>query len=408
MINMPPRFGKTEMAVVLWMAWGFARNPRCQFIHTSSGEDLALKNSAAVKGILQHNKFKELFPDCVIKSDSSAKKLWETTKSGGLRAASSGGVVTGFGAGRMGWKEGDLFDGAIIIDDPLKPSDAKSEAIRETVNTNLTQTMRSRRNHSNVPVLIIMQRLNEDDPSQFALDGKLALDFVHLNLKARKDDGTALWPDKLGLEEMERMELVDRYTFASQYQQNPIAAGGNIVKLDWFKRYNRLPEGARIVHSWDTAYKASQHNDPSCCTVWVLADGVYYLKEVVHGRFEYPELKRQIIALAERDKPEVVLIEDKASGQSLIQELQPRMNIVPVTPTADKLTRLISCSGAIESGKVHLPNEAHWLAEFEHELVSFPLAKHDDRVDSTSQFLNYIKDNDSNYAELMRELGYDC
>lgn len=405
-ITMPPRFGKTEMAVVLWMAWGFARNPRCQFIHTSSGEDLALRNSGAVKGIIQNDKFKELFEDCVIKADSSSKKLWETTESGGLKAASSGGVVTGFGAGRMGWKEGDMFDGAIIIDDPLKPVDARSDKTRTTVNENLSQTMRSRRNHSNVPVLIIMQRIHEDDPAQFALDGKMALDFDHLNLKARKDDGTALWAEKLSLDEMARMELSDRYTFASQYQQSPIAAGGNIIKLEWFMRYDNCPQG-RIIHSWDTAYKASEHNDPSCCSVWVLANGVYYLKEVIHGKYEYPELKRKIIALHERDNPETVLIEDKASGQSLIQELRQHMNIIPIKPEADKLTRLIACSGAIESGRVHLPKEAHWLLEYEHELVSFPLAKHDDRVDSTSQFLNYVKENNTSYIDLMKELGYD-
>lgn len=406
-INMPPRFGKTEMAVVLWMAYGFARNPRSQYIHTSSGEDLALRNSGAVKGIVTHSAFKELFPNCVLKADSSSKKLWETTMGGGVKASASGGIVTGFGAGRMGWKEGDPFDGAIIIDDPLKPADARHDQTRTTVNENLSQTMRSRRNHPNVPVLLIMQRLCEDDPAQFALDGKMAIDFDHLCLQARQEDGTPLWEEMLGLEEMARMELADRYTFASQYQQTPVAEGGNIVKAEWFKRYTKCPDEGRVILSWDTAIKAGQLNDPSCCTVWVIHAGNYYLKDVIHGKFEYPELKRRILGANDDFHPDITLIEDKASGQSLIQELHNNMNIMPIMPVADKITRLVTSVGAIESGRVFLPEEAHWLADFERELTTFPLAKHDDRVDSVSQFLNYIKLNDGSYVDLLKEMGYD-
>ena len=405
-INMPPRFGKSEMAVILWMAWTFARNPKSQFVHVSSGSTLAERNSGAVKEILSSDEFKEVFPDCRIKQDTNAKHLWETTAGGGVKAGSAMGVVTGFGAGRMDWKPGDPFDGAIIIDDPLKPLDAASDTMRTTVNDNLSQTLRSRRNHPNVPVLLIMQRLHSDDPAQYAIDGKMAIDFDVLCLKARKDDGKPLWPEKLSLEEMARMELADRYTFASQYQQTPIAAGGNVFKLEWLKRYDSLPPG-RVVHSWDTAYKADQHNDPSCCTIWHLANGCFYLKEVVWGRFEYPELKKKIAALAERDRPEVILIEDKASGQSLIQELRESLTILPIKPEGDKLTRAIACTGTVEAGKVHLPHTAEWLLGFEQELTSFPLAKHDDRVDSTTQFLNWARENNNNYAELMKSLGYD-
>lgn len=404
-INMPPRFGKTEMAVVLWMAWTFARNPRAQFVHVSSGEDLALRNSGAVKELIEAPEFQAIFP-VRLKRETSAKHLWETTAGGGVKAGSAGGVVTGFGAGRMDWKEGDPFDGAVIIDDPLKPGDASSDALRQAVNDNLSQTMRSRRNHPKVPVLIIMQRLHMDDPTQYALDGKMALDFKHLCLKARQDDGTALWPEKLPLETMAIMELADRYTFASQYQQTPIALGGNVFKLEWLRRYDRLPEG-RTIHSWDTAYKADQHNDPSCCTVWRIAAGNYYLAEVVHGRFEYPELKRKIIALQERDRPEAVLIEDKASGQSLVQELRQYANIIAIEPEKDKLTRAISCTGAVEAGKIHLPHQAPWLLDYEQELTAFPSAKHDDRVDSTTQFLRHMNDRQpTGYAEMMRTLGY--
>jgi predicted phage terminase large subunit-like protein len=405
-INMPPRMGKTEMAVILWMSYTFARNPRARFIHVSSGEDLALKNSSAVKEILQSPEFIEMFPDCVIKSDTSAKKLWETTKGGGVKAGAAGGAVTGFGAGRMGWIEGDLFDGAVIIDDPLKIRDATSEPLRTAVNANFSHTLRSRRNHPKVPVLLIMQRIHADDASEYCLSGKMAIPFEHLCLKALQDDGTALWPEKMSLEEMELMKLMDRFTFAGQFQQSPIAAGGNVIQLDWFKRYVRCPEG-RVIHSWDTAYKVGDHNDPSCCMVWVVASGVYYLKDVIHGKFEYPELLRKITETADRYPPDVILIEDKASGQSLLQQFQGKLPVVAIQPVGDKETRLRSTSGAVESGMVHFPEEAHWLSETEHELTAFPNAKYKDRADAFSQFLNYIKDNGSSYADLMREMGYD-
>ena len=410
-INLPPRYTKTELVVVMWMAHSFARNPSAKFIHVSYSDELALLNSARVREILQSAAFQRFWP-IQFKDGSESKKLWETQAGGGVKAGAAGGPVTGFGAGQMSWKPGDPFDGAIIIDDPLKPGDAKSEVKRATVNDRLRVTLRSRRNHRQVPMVIVMQCLHEEDPSGYALSGKVGLSFEHLSLKALRDDGTALWPKMHTVEELEKMRTDDRSTFSSQYQQEPTPDGGLVFRLEWFGRYNHAPkEPDAIIHSWDTAYKAGEHNDPSCCTVWAVMAGVYYLLACHVGRWEYPELKHKAKELAAQDKVDAILIEDKASGQSLIQDLKRESNlpVIAITPVGDKETRARTQSAMIEAGKVLIPNMSFWLHDFEKELVLFPNAAHDDRVDSLSQFLAWAKvkyrgsDVTGQYARILEE-----
>ena len=318
-INIPPRFGKTELAVILWVCWTMIRNPAAKFIHTSYSVDLALKNSAQIRDILKHSAIQRIWR-IKMRDSQDSKGLWLTEQGGGLKADSSAGAITGFGAGILGWKEGEPFDGAIISDDPLKPSDALSEAYRGSVNANFSNTLHSRRNHKQVPIVIIMQRLHKDDPSGLALSGGIMGDaFHHLKLPALLPDGRALWPAKMDVDMLATMRESNYYVFQGQYQQEPYTPEGAVFNLDKFLRYENLPAKEaveRVVHSWDTAYKAGTHNDPSCCLVWHVTASHHYLAEVHHGRWEYPEIKRRMMQLAERDKPHAVLIEDKASGQS--------------------------------------------------------------------------------------------
>lgn len=172
---------------------------------------------------------------------------------------------------------------------------------------------------------------------------------------------------------------------------------GGIIKAEWLRnRFRAVPDGADlVVHSWDTAYKADQINDPSVCTVWHLGRGAngYYLRDVFRQRLEYPALKRAVLHLAERDRPVAILIEDRASGQSLLQELRDAttLPVIPIEVHKDKETRMFAASAAFEAGLVKLPEAAPWLIDYEIELTTFPLAAHDDQVDSTSQFLNWVR-----------------
>lgn len=170
---------------------------------------------------------------------------------------------------------------------------------------------------------------------------------------------------------------------------------GAVYKKEWFPRHISLPQPptrTQIVHSWDTAYKKDTHNDPSCCTIWHVTPSLYYLAEVVVGRWDYPELRAKALELARRDTPDAILIEDKASGQSLIQELIHGIGspVIAINPEGDKETRARTTSAAVESKRVSLPTDAPWLSAYEREMLLFPNGKHDDQVDSTSQFLKWI------------------
>lgn len=171
---------------------------------------------------------------------------------------------------------------------------------------------------------------------------------------------------------------------------------GGIVKSGWFRRYTVIPVGAStIVHSWDTAQKDNEVNDYTVCTTWAFGRGEvgYWLRDVLRHRFEYPALRRAVISLAERDRPSAILIEDKASGTSLIQDLKSSTSlpIIAIEPEKDKVTRMFTASASYEAGLVHHPQSAKWLVDFEIELTTFPLAPHKDQVDSVSQFLNWIR-----------------
>jgi len=189
---------------------------------------------------------------------------------------------------------------------------------------------------------------------------------------------------------------IGEYNFAGQYQQAPAPLGGGLVKAAWFRRYapDEFPQSfERVVQSWDTANKATELSDFSVCTSWGVQGKNLYLIDVLHRRMEYPELKRAVREQYERFAPSVVLIEDKASGTQLIQELiaDGLHAVTRYRPQSDKVMRLHAQTAMIENGFVHLPERAPWLAPYLAELTAFPNGKYDDQVDSTAQMLDWFK-----------------
>jgi predicted phage terminase large subunit-like protein len=174
--------------------------------------------------------------------------------------------------------------------------------------------------------------------------------------------------------------------------QRPAPMGGGIFKTEWWQYYRELPKTKRIVQSWDTAFKKGADADYSVCTTWAdCADG-YYLIDLYKAKVEFPDLKRAAANLYAKYKPHAVLVEDKASGQSLIQELKRETNIpiVAIKVDSDKVSRAYAVTPLIESGRVYLPQQATWLLDYIHSLATFPNAARDDDVDSTTQGLNYL------------------
>jgi len=188
------------------------------------------------------------------------------------------------------------------------------------------------------------------------------------------------------------------FTTLTKYQQQPVPVEGNLIRRAWFRMYDRLPERPhlRTVQSWDIATMVGAQNDYSVCTTWIVDKNDFYLVDVFRARVSYPDLRRKVIELAVRHQANRVLIEDAGPGMNLLQDLYMEMppgvtRPIGLKPEGSKQDRVAAQSAKIEAGQVHLPRDAPWLHDFLNELLGFPNARHDDQVDSVSQFLCWIQ-----------------
>lgn len=411
LITIPPRYTKTEIAVKSFMEWSFAKNKYCKFMHLSYSDELALDNSSEVRDVLQSEEFQDFWP-MEFKIDSKSKKKWYTAdegrKAGGVYSTSTGGQITGFGAGGVG----DDFEGAIIIDDPLKPEDARSDTIRKAINNRFNNTIKSRMNNpSKTPIIVIMQRLHEDDMAGFLLDGGSEFKFRHLNLPAINEDGPneydprqigqALWPQKHSAKQLRKMQEKSPDTFAGQYQQRPAPKEGMILKKEWVKYYRptQLPRHGMWTLSIDANFKEGKKNDFVAIQVWKQADANFYLIDQIRKRIGFTETLVYIGEMLNKySEIFEILVEDKANGSAIIDVLQRKFTgVIAINPKESKEARFQAVAPAWEAGNVYLPEKALWLEEFVSELLYFPNAKHDDQVDAMTQYINK-KRLDSNYS----------
>lgn len=428
-INVPPGSGKTELAINNLIARGMAINPWARFLHISYADDLALLNSDTAKTIVQSEEFQEMWPT-PITSDAKAKKRWNVElnrkKAGGVYAVSLGGQITGFRAGHMAAG----FQGAILVDDPLKPEDAYSAPKRKRANRQLLSTVKSRKANPDTPIIVIMQRVHEQDPTGFIKAGNLPGDWRHVVIPALiddkfvatlpahiqkmvdssvrdKDGRFSYWPYKEPLADLLKMEAgsatdsdgnaVSRFVFAGQYQQSPIVLGGDMIKGDMFPRYNKatMPRIAFRTTYGDTAQKTKEANDFSVFLEAGLgADGKLYLIDLRRGKWEAPALRQNAIEFWNAGKARVNMgilrklkIEDKASGTGLIQDLRNGSGIpvFPIPRNTDKLTRVMDVLPYIESGMVCVPDDAAWVSAFIAECEAFTkddTHSHDDQIDT--------------------------
>ena len=281
---------------------------------------------------------------------------------------------------------------------------------REQVNEWFDQTLISRLNNKKKGVIIvIMQRLHQKDLSGHLENKGTVWEHIKIPAIAEEDlvykigsnkytfkKDTALHEERDSLEDWKKLKAeMGSKAFNCQYQQNPIAASNQLIRLKWFRRYNpinELPQG-RYVQSWDCSFKVGDNADYSVCTTWLSSKNCMYLVDVFRDKLNFPDLKQKTIDLAEKYNPYSIIIEDKAAGHSLIQQLEYEscLPIIPFRPKQDKMTRFVTITPLIEGGRVYLPRDADWLAQYEMEIMNFPYSKHDDQVDSTSQFLRWIK-----------------
>lgn len=336
-INVPPRYLKSHCTSVAFVAWLLGQSPSAQVICASYGQDLADNLALDTRNVVQSAWYQSLFPGMRLMPERTAVSDFLMTVGGGRMATSVGGVLTGRGAN---W---------IVIDDPLKPEDALSEARRAAVNDWFDSTLLSRLNDKmNGCIVIVMQRLHQDDLVGHVLgqDDWTVLSFPAIaqedehhviqgplgRFEYSRQAGEALHPQRETLSMLRATsDRIGDYNFSSQYQQEPIPRGGAIVKYEWLLYDDSPPEADEVRHvlqSWDTATKTGSTNDYSVCTTWVITSDPltrehrYHLVHVLRARLNYPDLKRAVVKQAEQFKPDAILIEDKGSGSSLIQDLQ--------------------------------------------------------------------------------------
>lgn len=288
MINIPPRYGKTELAVKNFIALGLALNPSAKFIHLSYSDDLALDSSEEIRDFVMSDYFQQMFA-VPIKQGSRGKKKWTTAAGGGVYATSTGGQVTGFGAGRVDIEEDEdlskeldqidqqaLFGGALVIDDSIKPDDADNELARTKVNTKYDTTMSNRVNSRNTPIVLIGHRLHENDLFGHILAQEPGV-WTVLTLSAIRPDGKALWEFKQTLAELRELERIDPVTFGRQYMQDPQPREGRLYKT--FKTYKVLPKQAVCRAVCDTADEGS---DYLCNVIYLSTRVAFYIVDVYY------------------------------------------------------------------------------------------------------------------------------
>jgi len=402
-INLPPRTLKSHAASVAFPAFLLGHDPTREIICACYGQDLSDKHARDCRTLMDSQFYRELFPKTAISVQRRSINDFSTTAKGFRLSTSVSGVLTGRGA--------DI----IILDDPLKPDDALSETRRKATNDWYFNTVLSRLNSKeNGAIIIVMQRLYQQDLVGEVIERE---DWTILSLPSiavddenypyetpfgprvfRRRTGAALHPERDSVETYKKIrDAIGEYNYQSQYQQDPNSLEGGVIKREWI-RYYTPEDGPKdfeyILQSWDTASKAGETNDYSVCTTWGLLNGRFYLLDVLRQRLTFPQLKRAVAETFRKFDASKVLIEDKASGIALLQELQSEgvycVAAYKAEPGKDKYIRLATQSIKFENGRVYVPSDAPWLKEYLREITGFPGAKHDDQVDSTAQALEVL------------------
>lgn len=395
-VSMPPRSLKSYVSSICFPAWLLGRDPSTKVICASYSQPLADHFAYETRRLMETDFYKSVFPKTRIDPGKSAIADIGTTAGGFRMATSVGGALTGRG--------GDY----IIIDDPMKASDAQSETMRQNAKDWFNSTVSSRLNDPKTgAIIMVAQRLHLADLSGHLLEtnGWHELCLPMIEFKKRRvellpgkfitrEPGQLLHEARIGQLELGRIraEMGER-DFEAQYNQRPIPPGGALFKLQWLKRYEKalqLNAYEGVFQSWDTAYQLGETNDYSVCTTWGLIGKQHHLLDVYRARLPFNELEKKVRELRKTWNAGLVIVEGIGAGISLRQNIAgalPGHWLQTLKPESSKQDRASQQTPKFERGEVYLPEEAPWLATFETELLSFPHDKHDDQVDSMVQYL---------------------
>ena len=388
-VNMPPRHSKSELASYLMPAWFLGRNPKLKIIQATHNTELAVRFGRKVRDLIDSEQYGHIFPDTDLKADSKAAGRWETSAGGEYFAAGVGAAVTGRGA--------DLF----IIDDPHSEQDAMSEGRLEEAYEWYTSGPRQRLQPGG-KIIVVMTRWGLRDLTGRLIKAQgsdvLSDQWEVVEFPAILPSENPLWPEFWKKDDLLKVKAsLPVQKWGAQWQQQPTAEEGAIVKKEWWRIWKKedIPEVDYIIQSYDTAFSKKESADYSAITTWGVfrseetgADNII-LMDACRGRWNFPELKEKALEENEYWEPDMMIVEAKASGLPLTDELRragiPIMNYTP-SKGRDKVTRMHTVAPLFEAGMVWAP-EKHFADEVIDECMAFPNGEHDDYVDSMTMAL---------------------
>lgn len=437
-LNVTPGSGKTELLSIHFPPYSYLKLDKVRNLNISFADTLVKRNSKRVRDLMASPEWQELYP---AKTGTSKDEEFQVLNEAGkvhmeMISASMRGRITG---SRGGYITPGAYSGCVMLDDPEKPDDMFSKVRREQGHMIAKNTIRSRRAHSETPIIVIQQRLHAQDMTWFLMNGGMGIEFDQISIPAmvteeygkslpdwlqphfKKDvlsseyiviDGVkyySFWPKKESIHDLKALRDADLYTFLSQYQQEPIALGGNAIQVEWFQYYGTgdkatTPKPDRFDYTFitaDTAQKEGELNDYTVLCYWGMYNNRIYFIDGVRGKWEAPALETQFKAFVKqcwgRNKEcgnlRKIYVEDKASGTGLIQNCRKSfpIEITPVQRDKDKVTRCMDAQPVIKNGYVVLPEKHHMLDELLAEAAAFTYDDshpHDDIMDNLFDAVN--------------------
>lgn len=416
----------TELVIKSFISWCFALNPRCRFLHLSYSDILVNDNSDTVRNIMSEELYKTLFPNSVLASEKGSAKRWKTKAGGELYAVSTQGQVTGFGAGavdeeidkmdggndifvfddhtnemlKMIDAKTNIFQGAIMIDDPLKADDAASDLIRERINQRFENTIRNRVNSRRTPIIIIMQRLHEHDLcgylQEIEPDTWTVLSLPVIQTDPETGEEYALWPMKHNLEELYKLREINPVVFETQYMQNPIPTEG--LMYHEFRTYQNieLPSGSKANQRWCYVDTADTGSDYLCAICFINTPEMLYVIDVLYTQLPMEKTEVMLAKMLTENSITECLIESNNGGRQFARNVKRitratlhnfKTAINTFTQTKNKATRIFSNSALVNSDVAFPENWDKKWREFYNAITTYRKdnkrrATHDDAPDA--------------------------
>ena len=429
-INIPPGCCKSILVSVIWPAWEWVRAPHLRYLGASYGADLAIRDAQKCRDIITSEWYQARWSQVQVRKGSDQKTKYELESGGWRMATSVGGRATGEHPDRK------------IVDDPTNAAQAASDTERNTANLWFDRTLSTRGKSRGARTVVVMQRLHETDLTGHILASGRGYEHLCLPMEYEKGskryvtkigwedprsvEGSLLWPELFSAKSVAELKVeLGSYGVAGQLQQRPAPEGGGILKTKHFQLWpqgRELPVFDFVVQSYDTAFEEKENNDPSACTVW----GVFeekgrrcaMLLDAWADHLGYPDLRTKVVdewhavygktKTRKGRKADVVLIEKKASGQSLLQDLRAaNVPATPYLPQGGKVPRAHQAAPILELDVIYIPESGKepgefvtWARDFVEQCGKFPNAAHDDYVDTFTQTMIYLRD--AGWLELER------